>query len=1227
MESREMKKKRIWKKIVSYVLATIMLVSIFSTVDMGWNVIEVMAKDYVWKGSVDLPENTILNAGDTIKPSKSKSFTVYLDNKKVHDSMGGSAYTVPSVPTGKCYIKRDTPYSASSSYLTIYLVSVDHNYSSATCQKKQTCSKCGATTGSLASHNYNKSDATSTYFKSAATCTSPAEYYKHCQWCTATGTETFTSGDALGHDWSNNDGVCTRASSHICGHGGKTTGDCEICGKTLHSHGSFEYKATGNQLTATCKADGCTDPAESKTITINQASGAYTGSAFEATLDGTADFNSLTGKSVSTSDIKYYKDDEELTEAPKTAGTYKAKITVEGATATKEFSITKINPVVGDFTYTAPSSLAYDGNGKTATVVANEGKTNGTITVKYYAGDSEVTSPRDAGTYTVKIDVTEGDNYNAVTDLQIDTFAIGKGGYAGDKTASGNLVARTDKTVDITLPELPDGASYGTVTNSNTGYFTVGTVSDGKVTVTSAKDWNKDSEAESKTFTIRVTGATNYSDYDVTVTINPVFHTHAWNYEASGATITAKCEGAEECYVENGKTDGVSLTLKANSATYSDGDEYTGATLEGLEAFKDAIGLTSDPAITYYKVTSEGATTGGTEKTAEEVINSAGNYYASITVNGKTAVKAFVVNKLEGPEAPTGLNPIPPKHIDGEDGKIEGVDDTMEYSTDGGETWKPVTGNEITGLKAGDVKVRVKGTETTEPGASTTVTIEDGTEKNPAPDAPSGLNPIAPQTEGGSDGKITGVDDTMEYSPDDGETWIPVEEGKTEITGLKAGKIKVRKKGTDTTHAGNSVSITVPEGTPEKGSIKDIIEYVDLTGTPEVGETLTVTVVFKDGKSETLKYQWYRDSQEIADAVENKYVLTEEDRDKIVKVRVTCDGYNDFIDKATGDSVHGKFIPHIENPAVPTEVAREELKAAISKEALSEDAKQKLESGKDIIVELVVKDNDHIEEASKVAITSALEEAKSDKEDVKVEKYLDISLFWYFEDETEDKNKIETAEKEITISLKVPDADPDKEYAVVRNHKGDVSILGDYDSETETITIKSHLFSDYAICSWKADGKKAKVEKKSDKKKEKKEPDIDYDTFKSELPSRSVLAINPDDTSKIIDMKVHALDKKIASNQELLANSFASQLGKKAKIVLSYGVYARSYVPMNEDGAKKTLVWNNLSLKTPGEIYAICYNQKDGAYYLAGTVDAKGTAVFNNFLYRDATNITLFTLE
>ena len=86
---------------------------------------------------------------------------------------------------------------------------------------------------------------------------------------------------------------------------------------------------------------------------------------------------------------------------------------------TVSVTVSRADLKADNFTFAAPTDLVYDGQEKAATVTANDGLTGiGTITVKYYKeGATEPSDPVDAGTYTVKIDVAQGDNYNAVTDL------------------------------------------------------------------------------------------------------------------------------------------------------------------------------------------------------------------------------------------------------------------------------------------------------------------------------------------------------------------------------------------------------------------------------------------------------------------------------------------------------------------------------------------------------------------------------------------------------------------------------------------------------------------------------------------------------------------------------------------------------------------------------------------------------------------------------------------
>ena len=84
-------------------------------------------------------------------------------------------------------------------------------------------------------------------------------------------------------------------------------------------------------------------------------------------------------------------------------------------------------------------------------------------------------------------------------------------------------------------------------------------------------------------------------------------------------------------------------------------------------------------------------------------------------------------------------------------------------------------------------------------------------EKADGPVAPTGLAGVSPTTNGGSDGKITGTADTMEYSTDSSfANPVGTACSATETAGLTAGTYYVRYKETTTHKAGAYATVVVP---------------------------------------------------------------------------------------------------------------------------------------------------------------------------------------------------------------------------------------------------------------------------------------------------------------------------------------------------------------------------------------------------------------------------------
>ena len=171
---------------------------------------------------------------------------------------------------------------------------------------------------------------------------------------------------------------------------------------------------------------------------------------------------------------------------------------------------------------TASSTITYSGSAQTPAILLDESAfetTNYTVTgiTPKEGTNSQLTdgSAVNAGEYSIAI--TGLGQYIGTTSVD---FTIGKVNYNGTTTASAYVQSgrfTTDKT--LTLPDLPDGASYAAtgIVGGNTSDLISGTPSVSGTTLTYST--TSQSDQVSATITIGVTGATNYNDYDVVVTV------------------------------------------------------------------------------------------------------------------------------------------------------------------------------------------------------------------------------------------------------------------------------------------------------------------------------------------------------------------------------------------------------------------------------------------------------------------------------------------------------------------------------------------------------------------------------------------------------------------------------------------------------------------------------------------------------------------------------------
>ena len=150
-----------------------------------------------------------------------------------------------------------------------------HQGGTADCLAPALCEVCQHPYGELGPHHFV--DQVNEYrLKSAATCTSPAVYYQSCSTCGAQGTETFTNGEPLGHDYgawtSNGDGTHTRVCAHDAAHtetenchGGTATctakAVCTVCGGEYGEMAAHSFTAEKAEAQYLKSAATCTEKA------------------------------------------------------------------------------------------------------------------------------------------------------------------------------------------------------------------------------------------------------------------------------------------------------------------------------------------------------------------------------------------------------------------------------------------------------------------------------------------------------------------------------------------------------------------------------------------------------------------------------------------------------------------------------------------------------------------------------------------------------------------------------------------------------------------------------------------------------------------------------------------------------------------------------------------------------------------------------------------------------
>ena len=478
----------------------------------------------------------------------------------------------------------------------------------------------------------------------------------------------------------------------------------------LHQH-SWNFERNGTQnIVATCGVDG----AKGGSVTIKRPTGTtyYTGK--EKVPEIVSANNDWQGPDKDQIPIEYkVKDGDRLDSAPINAGSYIASITLTGADgkpaiASVDYTIDKATPTAEDFTVSAPENAFYDGKDKIANVTSKTIE-QGKFSLWHYDEQGGVVVPRNAGTYTVKIEVKDSKNYKDASGLTKNDwkFTIQKATPVINVTEASQVILKNGSEEDISDWAFFNNNDSGAKLNYElVGAPTGITLADNKLKATSAA-------SAGSSFTIKVTAAAtanfrepvektitvtvvNKYDADVKITDAPASVTYGdeftltatknentpdggtWSWSSSDETILKIVSGGTTATptirAMKADTTGATLTATYDSTTHYDTATAT-ITVAPKEVTKDMIGEISDQTYTGSEIKPTPDVTDGANILKSDT-DFTFSYSGNQNVGGNATLTIEGTGNYKGKASKTFT--IAPKSIDGATIKL--VQDRFDYN-------------------------------------------------------------------------------------------------------------------------------------------------------------------------------------------------------------------------------------------------------------------------------------------------------------------------------------------------------------------------------------------------------------------------------------------------------------------------------------------------------------------------------------------------------------------
>lgn len=137
---------------------------------------------------------------------------------------------------------------------------------------------------------------------------------------------------------------------------------------------------------------------------------------------------------------------------------------------------------------------------------------------------------------------------------------------------------------------------------------------------------------------------------------------------------------------------------------------------------------------------------------------------------------------------------------------------------------------------------------------------------------------------------------------------------------------------------------------------------------------------------------------------------------------------------------------------------------AVADAVLMPEQIQSVTDGENIEIRIDVKDvSDNVSEQDKGVIENGIEECRKKLPELTLGMYVDISVFMKIGGG--DWNAVTRTQEPVEVVIGIPAQlqSDDRVFYIIRAHEGEYTLLTDMDNEPDTITIRTDMFSTYAI--------------------------------------------------------------------------------------------------------------------------------------------------------------------